>query len=336
MANMIYFIVILGYLSLNAYCVQAGIFSCDRTAACGCSLVDAEINARIVGGELAANHSWGWAVSLRYLDEAVCGGAILSKHYIITAAHCVFGSESSPEEFSVALGKNRLDAIEGQTYSPSKIYSHPNYDERSNQNDIAILELSTPINFTDPHVSKLCLPLVSEAEQTQYPFVHRPIVAIGWGTTSSRGNASLDLRQVTVNTLPSNHSSCQPVIRNPDIQFCAGVSGGDKGQWCSLHIVDRDYSFFYLRYLPRRLRWSYHVLLREGTTLVVGWYYLVWTWLWLAELCWCLYTSEQIHRMDQIHCRNGGYGDHSARSRQWHDWGKYRLWAIPINNPFFY
>ena len=232
MVNLLYLLLVSGYLSLNIYSVQARVFSCNRTAACGCSRFDAEVNARIVGGELAANHSWGWSASLSYLNQAVCGGAILSEHYVITAAHCVFGSETSPDEFSVTIGKDRLDGTEGQTYSPSRIYSHPDYNERSNENDIAILELTTLISFADPHVSKLCLPMVSKAEQSQYPYVHRPIVAIGWGTTSARGNASIDLRQVTVKTLPSDSSACQPISRNSDIQFCAGVSGGEKGQRC--------------------------------------------------------------------------------------------------------
>ena len=230
MMDLLYSILILGYLSLNIDRVQARGFSCNRTAACGCSQFDAEINARIVGGELAANHTWGWAVSLSYLNVAVCGGTILSERYVITAAHCVFGTESSPDEFSITAGTDRLNGIEGQTSSVSRIHSHPDYNERTNENDIAILELTTPISFVDPHVSKLCLPMVPTVEQSQYPYVHRPIVAIGWGTTSSRGNASLDLRQVTVNILPSNDSTCQAIIRNLDVQFCAGVSGGGKGQ----------------------------------------------------------------------------------------------------------
>lgn len=223
-------ILLLACLSFNLNRIQSRVYPCNRTAACGCSQDDVELNARIVGGEIVPNYSWGWSVSIRYFDQPICGGTILSQNFIITAAHCVFGSESSPEEFSIAVGRNRLNSTEGRIYSPSKIYSHPDYIERTNENDIAILEFSSPIQFDDPHVSKICLPMVPEPKQTDYPYLGRPIVAIGWGTTSSRGNSSIDLRQVTVNTLMSNDSACVAIVRNAEIQFCAGVNGGGKGK----------------------------------------------------------------------------------------------------------
>ncbi|MEQ2305246.1 hypothetical protein AMECASPLE_035806 [Ameca splendens] len=43
---------------------------------------------RIVGGTLAEENKWGWQVSMQWRGKHVCGGAIISPHWVITAAHC--------------------------------------------------------------------------------------------------------------------------------------------------------------------------------------------------------------------------------------------------------
>ena len=106
---------------------------------------------------------------------------------------------------------------------------HPNYNAASKENDIAILYLSTPIDFSDTNVARICLPNVTNSERSRYPAVKNSIVAIGWGTTSSGGSASLTLRQVTVQTVAKDDSTCKPTIKNANLQFCAAVRGGGKG-----------------------------------------------------------------------------------------------------------
>uniref|UniRef100_A0A3B5ARY8 Peptidase S1 domain-containing protein n=1 Tax=Stegastes partitus TaxID=144197 RepID=A0A3B5ARY8_9TELE len=47
---------------------------------------------RIVGGTLAPKDKWGWQVSMHWRGRHVCGGAIISTRWVITAAHC-FGCQ---------------------------------------------------------------------------------------------------------------------------------------------------------------------------------------------------------------------------------------------------
>uniref|UniRef100_A0A8C1RSE3 Peptidase S1 domain-containing protein n=1 Tax=Cyprinus carpio TaxID=7962 RepID=A0A8C1RSE3_CYPCA len=43
---------------------------------------------RIVGGTEAVKNQWGWQTSLQYQGNHVCGGAIISPRWVITATHC--------------------------------------------------------------------------------------------------------------------------------------------------------------------------------------------------------------------------------------------------------
>lgn len=43
---------------------------------------------RIVGGTLATKNEWAWQVSMQWRGRHVCGGAIISPRWVITAAHC--------------------------------------------------------------------------------------------------------------------------------------------------------------------------------------------------------------------------------------------------------
>jgi transmembrane serine protease 2 len=127
------------------------------------------------------------------------------------------------------VGIDTIDSGQGQILSLSSINVHPKYDSVTKENDIAILTLRNPINFNDPNVAKICLPNVRKGEQSRYPEVDSPIVAIGWGRISSGGSPSNALRQVTVKTVDNKDRTCKVSIKNTDLQFCAAIHGGGKG-----------------------------------------------------------------------------------------------------------
>lgn len=49
---------------------------------------------RVVGGDTATPHQFPWQVSLQRSGKHLCGGSILNDKWVLTAAHCISGTEN--------------------------------------------------------------------------------------------------------------------------------------------------------------------------------------------------------------------------------------------------
>jgi secreted trypsin-like serine protease len=132
------------------------VYSCNSSVQCGCSSSPVSIT-RIVGGESAGTSTWGWAVSISIGGISLCGGAILSSSWVITAAHCMSGI--SPSQVIVYAGSNIR--FSGQSRVASSVIIHPNYISSTHVNDIALIRLGTPFLTTSSTVKTICIPSVS-------------------------------------------------------------------------------------------------------------------------------------------------------------------------------
>jgi secreted trypsin-like serine protease len=134
-------------------------YPCNSSDVCGCSASSASVT-RIVGGEAASAETWGWAVSISVAGTYLCGGSIISSSWVITAAHCVNGYSAS--QVTIYAGSTvRFSGT--QTRVASQIIIYPSYSSVTYVNDIALLQLSSPLSMSDPHVSQICVPSVSSA-----------------------------------------------------------------------------------------------------------------------------------------------------------------------------
>uniref|UniRef100_A0A8C0G4I4 Peptidase S1 domain-containing protein n=1 Tax=Bubo bubo TaxID=30461 RepID=A0A8C0G4I4_BUBBB len=109
------------------------------------------IFSRIIGGEEAVPYSWPWQVSVQISDEHVCGGAVLAREWVVTAAHCL--NSKSVKQYII----------------------HPSFNKTTMDSDIALLQLAEPLEF-NPYVGPVCLPAKEEAVQPS-----RVCVVTGWG-----------------------------------------------------------------------------------------------------------------------------------------------------------
>ena len=151
---MFYYIILLLIIIQPSYQVT---YPCNSSDVCGCSQNSVSAT-RIVGGESASTATWSWAVSIKIGSGTLCGGTIISSLWILTAAHCVSGKTAS--QFTIYAGStSRWSGT--QTRSVSQIFSHPSYNPSTYVNDLALLQLASPLSMSDPYVSRICVPSVS-------------------------------------------------------------------------------------------------------------------------------------------------------------------------------
>ncbi|XP_068398085.1 transmembrane protease serine 11D [Eschrichtius robustus] len=174
---------------------------------------------RIIGGTKAKEGDWPWQVSLQWSGVHHCGGVLISKRWILTAAHC-FRSHSDTRQWTVTFGISTTFPKERR--GVRTILIHNNYRPETHENDIALLQLDKEVAFTR-NIHTVCLP---EASQNIPP--GSTAYVTGWGSQKYTGSTVSDLQQARVNII-SNYVCNAPSSYNGAIlpgMLCAGLSQG--------------------------------------------------------------------------------------------------------------
>lgn len=110
---------------------------------------------QIIGGEptdprefpFLVSLQWKWGTAMRWS----CGGSLISKNWVYTAAHCVdqlipsrlvFGGHDLFDEQS---GKDNCPQVRG--VKPDSVYVHPNWSRSTGENDVALIRVDPPVDY---------------------------------------------------------------------------------------------------------------------------------------------------------------------------------------------
>lgn len=180
---------------------------------------------RIVGGSPAVDHS-EYSYSVAYLThqngrlQFQCGGSVLTKNFILSAAHCVNNEKS---EGVVRAGSLEKDTG-GELVNIKKSIIHEKFNRQLIVYDFVLFLLDTPLQLSST-ISTVSLP---------YPDLRIPngstFTVTGWGLLGEGSKSSNKLMAVELRK--SSEEDCKSVYREEDIQvtdvhICAE---GDPGK----------------------------------------------------------------------------------------------------------
>ncbi|KAJ8724377.1 hypothetical protein PYW08_015851 [Mythimna loreyi] len=184
------------------------------------------IDFRIVGGSKAPEEYGKFHASIQNVTgHHVCGGAVVSKWYVVTAAHCVHGA--NPRFMNIVAGTNNLD-VGGKRYKVASIIVYDRYNSTSREHDIGLLRTKRPFDLRFIEILELRRQTLEEGDE---------VTLVGFGAQKPHGSST---RKMYVLELPVfNQEICEYAMRYnrpvTDGMFCTftkigeGTCHGDSG-----------------------------------------------------------------------------------------------------------
>lgn len=103
----------------------------------------------VINGKGARIEDYPFYVNLM-ADGLMGGGSILSRQWILTAAHVVYpedGETDMADEAVVYVGTDKING--GERHEVDKVIWHPSFVASKYENDIALLRLKVPIQYSE-------------------------------------------------------------------------------------------------------------------------------------------------------------------------------------------
>ncbi|XP_031627817.1 trypsin-3-like [Contarinia nasturtii] len=182
--------------------------------------------SRIVGGKNAEEGAAKYQCSIQLFGQHMCGCAIISPEWILSAGHCAIGV---PFLFRVLVGTNNL-RCGGKRYGIQEIIRHEEYNKPKFANDIAIFRIKGSIEFNEK-----VQPI--ELREDEVPD-NGQVTLTGWGAVRTGGLSAQHLQIITLNAVSTER--CRKIYKSENVDvhnshICTltktgeGACNGDSG-----------------------------------------------------------------------------------------------------------
>ncbi|KAL3822964.1 hypothetical protein ACHAXA_011679 [Cyclostephanos tholiformis] len=146
-------------------------------------------SAKIINGGEAEEDSYPYIVSLRSTEYGgiKCGGSLIARDIILTAAHCSMAGINTGEEGGInfaILGRHDVDDSDGEVFGITGYAIHPNYNADMLDYDFMLLLMEGPSTANNVMTVKL-------NSYASIPQVGQDVWAMGWGDTDIADDSSI-------------------------------------------------------------------------------------------------------------------------------------------------
>ncbi|MFN7729724.1 MAG: S1 family serine peptidase [Bdellovibrio sp.] len=175
-----------------------------------------QFGQKIVGGTEASIGEFPFIVSLQQGSSHFCGGSLIKKDWVLTAAHCVKGGTVS----KVVIGlHNRTDLKNAEAIKPKRIIAHPQYNSRTMDYDYALIQLARESSYT---------PVDVNADDLEKAAPGLLLTTAGWGATSEGSYSLPNLLQKVEVPFVTKTECLKAYADVTDRMICAGLDTGGK------------------------------------------------------------------------------------------------------------
>jgi trypsin len=175
---------------------------------------------KIVGGIEASLGEFPYIVSLQSGTSHFCGGSLIKKDWVLTAAHCVRANSS----FNIVIGlHDRTDLKNAEIMKIKKIIAHPKYNSQTMDSDFALVKLDRESKYTPVALNavEISIPNIADGEILS--------TTACWGATKE-GSYGLPKNLQKVDVPLVNQEQCLEGYPDEitDTMICAGLVEGGK------------------------------------------------------------------------------------------------------------
>lgn len=187
--------------------------------------------ARIVGGSNSTHGSWPWQAAVYKEGSFMCGATLINEHWLLSAAHCFY--QAVDHYWTVRLGVLRRGSHSPyeRVHRLSHIILHPNYISSSFINDIVMLRMAEPVEFS-VYIRPICMPTATATQES----IDRKqaCTVVGWGQVDEEGDYLPDTLQevklplISAPECRKRTTALTSYARVNENMFCAGVERGGR------------------------------------------------------------------------------------------------------------